>query len=206
MADSTPSQGVYRVGQQTRRAILDAAAAAFAARGIAASKSEIAEDAGVLPSQVGYYFGTKEALFVEAACREVLHLASAVEQAAVRARSPRAYVRALVAAALESPALPFFAEATLLVRAHPAQRERVAETFDRLHAEGERAVAANFAARGWNLRAPAAHQPRAFWAVVLGCSLEGLARGASIGPAAVERSVDLVYELYVDPAAEPAGA
>lgn len=50
------------------------------------SVSDIALEAGVFPSQLTYYFGSKEALFVEAACRELLVLASEVERrAAVRA-------------------------------------------------------------------------------------------------------------------------
>src|SRR5579862_1440966 len=69
-------RGRYAAGLQTRRAILEVASRLFRERGIAGvSKSDIAREAGVFPSQLGYYFETKEALFVEAACREVLHLA-----------------------------------------------------------------------------------------------------------------------------------
>ena len=45
------------------------------------SVKSIADTAGVFPSQLTYYFGTKDALFVEAACREVLHVGAAVEKA-----------------------------------------------------------------------------------------------------------------------------
>jgi hypothetical protein len=70
----------------------------FRAEGL--RQPDIARQAGVFPSQLGYYFGTKEALFVEAACRDVLHLASQVENAAARTRTPATYVRALVRTAL----------------------------------------------------------------------------------------------------------
>jgi AcrR family transcriptional regulator len=57
-------------GQQTRRALLDAGGRLFTERGIAGvSAAEIAREAGAFPSQVTYYFGSKEALFVEAAWR-----------------------------------------------------------------------------------------------------------------------------------------
>lgn len=208
MTQTTPSQGVYPAGQQTRRAILDAAATLFAERGLAAvSKAEIAERAGVLPSQLGYYFGTKEALFVESACREVLHLATAIETAASRTRTPRTYIRALVLGGLRSSALLFFAEAVLLVRAHPASQARVAETFDRLHREGERAVAESFVARGWNRQASAERDARAFWAILIGVTLEQVARGTQLAAKTAEETVDRVYSLYVgtDAGASAAG-
>src|SRR5271155_2005591 len=69
-------------GQRMRSRLLDAAAARFKAFGLAdVSVAEIAADAGAFPSQVTYYFGTKEALFVEAACREMLYLARDAELA-----------------------------------------------------------------------------------------------------------------------------
>jgi AcrR family transcriptional regulator len=88
-------------GQQTRRALLDAAGPLFAERGLAGvSQADIAAAAGTFPSQVTYYFGSKEALFVEAACRGVLRAATVVEQAGARTRTPRTYVRAMVHTAL----------------------------------------------------------------------------------------------------------
>src|SRR4051795_6671314 len=101
-------------GQQTRRALLNAAAPLFIAHGLAGvSQADIAQAAGTFPSQVTYYFGSKEALFVEAACRGVLHAATEVERAGRRTRTPRTYVRAIVDTALASPALLTFVEAAL---------------------------------------------------------------------------------------------
>src|SRR3954463_15876402 len=104
-------------GQQTRRALLDAAGPLFIAHGLpGVSGAEIARAAGAFPSQVTYYFGSKEALFVEAACRGVLHAAAEAERVGEATRSPRAYVRAVVLAALNSPGVLCFCEAALLVR------------------------------------------------------------------------------------------
>src|SRR3954447_213137 len=104
-------------GQQTRRALLDPAARLFAGRGLAdVSAADIARAAGAFPSQITYYFGSKEALFVEAACRGVVRAGAEVERAGARRRTPRSYVRAIVATALAAPALLTFVEATLLVR------------------------------------------------------------------------------------------
>jgi AcrR family transcriptional regulator len=191
------TRGAYAPGIETKRAILSAASELFRERGLAGvSKPEIAAVAGVFPSQLGYYFGTKEALFVEAACRDVLHLASDVEQAAATTRTPRTYVRALVQTALASPALLFFAEAVLLVRAHPQLAGRVTDAFERLHREGERAVVDNLVARGWELRATAEAEARGFWAAVLGVALERAAFGAAFVPATAEATVQLVLNLY----------
>ncbi len=59
------------------------------------SISDIATAANAFPSQITYYFRTKEALFVECACRDLLYLARATEQAALKARTPREYTHAL---------------------------------------------------------------------------------------------------------------
>src|SRR3954447_15214884 len=182
-------------GRQTRRALLDAAAPLFTERGLAGvSQADIATAAGTFPSQVTYYFGSKEALFVEAACRGVLHAASDVERAGERTRTPRTYVRAMVHTALASPALLTFVEAALLVRRRQDLAPRVRETFARLHAEGERAVVENLVKRGWKIRAHPAEEARGFWAAILGVALERAATGVS--EASADATVQLVLNLY----------
>jgi len=197
-------RGRYSAGRETSRAILDVASRLFRERGIGGvSKPDIAREAGVFPSQLGYYFGTKEALFVEAACRDVLHLASEVERAAARTRTPTSYVRALVRTALDSPALLFFAEAVLLVRNRPDLASRVTDAFERLHSEGERAVVESLVKRGWRIRASAEAEARGFWAAVLGVALEQSAFGAAFRPATAEATVQLVLNLYDVQAKDP---
>ena len=125
------------------------------------SVAEIAQAAGTFPSQVTYYFGSKEALFVEAACRPTLRAATDVERAGARTRTPHTYVRAVAGTALASPALLTFVEAALLARHRPDLAPLIGETFARLHAEGERAIVESLVARGWQIRAtPAAEGAR----------------------------------------------
>ena len=70
-------------GRQMRSRLLDVASGLFKERGLAGTSiSEIAAAADAFPSQITYYFRTKEALFVEAACRDMLYVARAAEQAA----------------------------------------------------------------------------------------------------------------------------
>src|SRR4051812_30922477 len=196
---ATYPRATRAAGQQTRRALLDAASTLFADRGLAdVSAADIARAAGTFPSQVTYYFGGKEALFVEAACRGVLHVARDVEQAASRTRTPRSYVRAVVTAALASPALLSFAEAALLVRRRPDLAPLVRETFARLHGEAERAVLESLHRRGWQLRSDAATEARGFWAAILGVVIEGAASGETFNEATAEATVQLVLHLYED--------
>lgn len=200
-----PTRGRYGAGKETGRTILAAASRLFREQGIAGvSKADIAREAGVFPSQLGYYFGTKEALFVEAACRDVLHLANVVERTAARTRTPASYVRSLVRTALDAETLLFFAEAVLLVRTRPELAPRVTDAFERLHREGERAVVENLVKRGWQLRTSAEAEARGFWAAVLGVALERAAFGPAFRPATAEATVQLVLNLYDDPRPETA--
>lgn len=177
-------------GRRTRGELLDVAARLFTERGLArVSTADLAAAAGTFPSQVTYYFGSKEALFVEAACREVLHLAERVERAGDAAETRREYAGALATAALASPALLIFAEALLLARQRPELEPLVARTLDRLHVEGARAVTARCAAAGWPLSAPADAVARGFWSVALGVVLQRAGSGAAFDTVAAEAAV-----------------
>lgn len=177
-------------GRRTRSALLDAASRLFRERGLAdVSLGEIAAAADAFPSQVTYYFGSKEALFVEAACRDVLHAAAHVEQAGRRARTRDGYARRLTEAALRSPALPVFAEALLLARRRDDLRPLIARTLDRLHDEGARAVGERCAAHGWRLDAPPDAVARSFWATVLGIALESGGAGDAFDLGAAQAAV-----------------
>jgi len=177
-------------GRRTRSALLDAAAELFGEHGLAGvSLAGIAARADAFPSQVTYYFGSKEALFVEAASREVLHLASRVEAAGSRARTHAAYARALTRVALGSPAMLAFAEAMLLARHRPELSPLVTRTLDRLHAEGARAVRARCREMGWPLRGSGEDVARHFWAAVLGLVLERAASGESFDARAAQAAI-----------------
>src|SRR5579871_6780219 len=102
-------------GRAMRSRLLDAAAKLFKEKGLSgAAISDIAAAADAFPSQITYYFRTKEALFVEAACRDALYVARSAEQAALNARTPRDYTRALVETVTASDSIAFFAEALTL--------------------------------------------------------------------------------------------
>ena len=186
------ARATRETGRRTRSALLDAAARLFAERGLAGvSLAGIAAAADAFPSQVTYYFGSKEALFVEAASREMLHAATRVEAAGSRASAggPAAYVRAMAAEAIGDSTLLLFADALLLCHHRPELRPLVARTLDRLHREGGRALAEHCARERWELAAAPEVVGRAFWAVLLGLVMEAAGSGAPVDPTAVEAAV-----------------
>jgi len=174
-------------GRQMRSRLLDAASRLFKERGLAAvSIADIAAAADAFPSQITYYFRTKEALFVEAACRDVLYVALAAEQHAGKQLSPAAYTSALVDSVMGADAVGFFVEAMTLTRRRQDLAPLVERTVERLHAEGLRAYAAEVAARGWHSRLDPEISARRFWAIAIGVTLEGQAMGRSSDDRAAE--------------------
>jgi AcrR family transcriptional regulator len=167
-------------GRQMRSRLLDAASRLFRDQGLAAvSIADIAASADAFPSQITYYFRTKEALFVEAACREVLYAGRAAEEHAGKQATPEAYTRALVESVAGSDSVGFFIEAMTLTRRRQDLAPLIERTVNRLHAEGLRAYAAEMTARGWNSRLDPETSARRFWAIAIGATLEGHAMGRS---------------------------
>src|ERR1700741_659774 len=167
-------------GRKMRSLLLDAASRLFKEQGLSGTSiADIATAADAFPSQINYYFRTKEALFVEAACRDMLYLARATEQAALQAGTPRDYTRALVETVTASDAVAFSAEALTLTRRRQDLAPLVERTIERLHSEGTRAYASQVERHGWrSLRAPE-ESSRRFWAVAIGVMVEGYAMGRS---------------------------
>ncbi len=163
-----------------RSLLLDGASRLFRERGLSGTSiADIAAAADAFPSQITYYFRTKEALFVEAACRDMLYLARAAEQAAFEANTPRDYTRSLAETATAADSVAFFAEALTLTRRRHDLAPLVERTIERLHSEGLRAYAAKIERHGWRtLRDPDATSRR-FWAVAIGVVVEGCAMGRS---------------------------
>lgn len=168
-------------GQRMRSRLLDAAAERFKAFGLAdVSVAEIAADAGAFPSQVTYYFGTKEALFVEAACREMLYLARDAEAASSHPANEDDYLETLVHRVIGAPGLNLFVEALALAHRRQDLQPQVQRTFERLDAESDRALKEHRAQQGLPPGQTAVHAHR-FWVIALGMGARGGATGESPG-------------------------
>jgi AcrR family transcriptional regulator len=167
-------------GRKMRSLLLDAASPLFRERGLSGTSiSDIATAANAFPSQITYYFRTKEALFVECACRDLLYLARATEQAALKAHTPRDYTRALVETVTATDSIAFFAEALTLTRRRQDLAPLVERTIERLHSEGARAYASQVERHGWRSFRVPDESSRRFWAVAIGVIVEGYAMGRS---------------------------
>lgn len=159
-----------------RSALLDAATDAFLDHGFEhVSLAAVANRAGANPSQITYYFGTKEGLFVEAACREVLYLAKTAEELANAEAAPREYLDVMVRSVLAAPSLSMFVEAVAIVRMRPKLHPLLQTTMDQLDRESGRAVAEFFArsSKASDDVTPA----RRFWVVAIGMAVRQLATG-----------------------------
>src|SRR5438270_13480598 len=167
-------------GRRMRSLLLDGASRLFKEKGLAGTSiSDIAAAADAFPSQITYYFRTKEALFVEAACRDMLYVARAAEGAALKADTPRDYTRALVESVTATDSVAFFAEALTLTRRRQDLAPLVERTIERLHGEGLRAYAGQIERHGWNTLRDPDTTSRRFWAVAIGVMVEGYAMGRS---------------------------
>lgn len=194
-------RAVREPGKRMRSRLLDAAVELFKAKGpTGVSVAEIAAAAGAYPSQVTYYFRTKEALFVEAACREVLYVARQAELAAAGAISGSDYNRRLVETVIGSPGLALFVEALSLTRRRQDLAPLIERTFERLHAEGDRAYADARRRRGWAQEEDAATVARRFWTLALGVALREGATETAVSEA-VEEMVALLRHAPARPAA-----
>ena len=168
-------------GQSMRSRLLDAASELFKAHGLnGTSITAIAGASDAFPSQITYYFRTKEALFVEAACRDILHIAERAEKTAARARTPKAYASAVVDSVVGADGLVLFVEALTLARQRPDLVPQIARTIERLHVEAARAYGREMARHGWHTHHAPDVTARKFWTIALGIALEGHAMGRSV--------------------------
>ena len=167
-------------GREMRSRLLDAASRLFKERGLSGTSiAAIAAAADAFPSQITYYFRTKEALFVEAACRDVLYVARTAEQVAQRAWTSQDYSLALVESVMRADGVGFFVQAMTLTRRRQDLAPLVERTIERLHSEGLRAHLAAMQAHGWRSIQESAVIARRFWTLAVGVTLEGHAMGRS---------------------------
>jgi AcrR family transcriptional regulator len=127
---------------------------------------------------VTYYFGTKEALFVEAACREMLYLARDAEAASSHPKNERDYIETMIKSVIGAPGLNLFVEALALAHRRLDLQPQVQRTFERLDAESDRALKEHRARQGLPPGDTAVHAHR-FWVIALGMGARGGATGES---------------------------
>ncbi|MET7403364.1 TetR/AcrR family transcriptional regulator C-terminal domain-containing protein [Dactylosporangium sp. NPDC005572] len=159
-------------GRRTRARILERAAELFAAEGYAAvSVAGIAAAAGAHPNQITYYFGSKDALFVQAAFLVLLRDARRLEPIGLRRRTPETFRAALARAALTLPSVPAAVQALAVTRMRPELHPLAQQQLAVLFRQAEHYLEAVLARRGWTIDRPPAVEARTFWSAVLGARL-----------------------------------
>jgi AcrR family transcriptional regulator len=159
-------------GRRTRARILDQAAGLFARQDYAAvSVAEIARAAGAHPHQVTYYFGSKDALFVQAAFLLLLREARRLEPIGLRQRTPAAFGAALARTTLALPAVPVAVRAMSISRLRPELHKLAQQSLAVLFRQAEHYLARVLERRDWALDRPVEVEVRTFWSAVLGARL-----------------------------------
>jgi TetR/AcrR family transcriptional regulator, regulator of cefoperazone and chloramphenicol sensitivity len=159
-------------GRRTRARILDQAAELFAGQDYASvSVAEIARSAGAHPHQVTYYFGSKDALFVQAAFLLLLRDARRLEPIGLRQRTPAAFRAAVSRTTLALPAVPVVVRAMSISRLRPDLQKLAQHRLAILFRQAEHYLARVLERHDWELDRPIAVEVRTFWSAVLGARL-----------------------------------
>lgn len=168
----TTDEPVRARGRRTRARILDQAAGLFAGQDYAAvSVAEIARAAGAHPHQVTYYFGSKDALFVQAAFLLLLREARRLEPIGLRQKTPAAFRAAVSRTTLALPAVPVAVRAMSISRPRPELHRIAQQSLTVLFRQAEHYLARVLDRRGWVLDRPIEVEVRTFWSAVLGARL-----------------------------------
>jgi AcrR family transcriptional regulator len=159
-------------GRRTRALLLEQAVRLFAEGGYeAVSVAQIASAAGAHPNQVTYHFTSKDALFVQAAFRMLLHDAERLEPIGHRQRTPESFRAALARTALTLPAVPIAVQALSVTRRRPELRPFAQHSLALLFRLAERYLVAVLDRHDWVTDRPPAVEARTFWSAVLGARL-----------------------------------
>jgi AcrR family transcriptional regulator len=168
----TSDEPVRARGRRTRIRILDRAAELFAGQDYAAvSVAEIARSAGAHPHQVTYYFGSKDALFVQAAFLLLLREARRLEPIGLRQKTPAAFRAAVSRTTLTLPAVPVAVRAMSISRLRPDLQKLAQQRLAVLFRQAEHYLARVLQRHDWVVDRPLEVEVRTFWSAVLGARL-----------------------------------
>lgn len=184
--------------QNTRSRLIENAARLFVERGYdKTSVSEIAKESSAFPNQITHHFGSKEALFVEAARFAMLRIAKQAEDRSRDSATPEAHARSLISYLLGPGAGPvmMFAEAMLIARRTPRLQAIVSRTSAELYHAGEAAMVDTFIRTGWQVHATPGSITRGFWTAVLGLAVEKAALGEQFDDRNAEAVVMMLMRM-----------
>ncbi|MBP2215075.1 TetR/AcrR family transcriptional regulator C-terminal domain-containing protein [Arthrobacter sp. CAN_C5] len=180
-------------GHSTRRRILDSAERLFLASPAGGvSVAAIAAAADAFPSQVTYYFGSKDSLFIHAAFLALLHDAKRVEAVGLAALSPSSFRRAMARTVLILPSMPLVVRALAVGTSRPDLAPVVDQHLNVLFRQSERYLTRLLRQRHWQIQRPLPVETRTFWSTAFGAALFSQA-----GVAGNSNDLDLAGTLTV---------
>ncbi|MBP2216957.1 TetR/AcrR family transcriptional regulator C-terminal domain-containing protein [Arthrobacter sp. CAN_C5] len=180
-------------GHSTRRRILASAEQLFLAEPTGdVSVAAIAAAAGAFPSQVTYYFGSKDSLFIHAAFLALLHDAKRVEAVGVAALSPSSFRSAMARTVLILPSMPLVVRALAVGTSRPDLAPVVDQHLNVLFRQSERYLTRLLKQREWQIERPLPVETRTFWSAAFGAALLSQA-----GVAGNSNDLDLAGTLTV---------
>lgn len=191
MPDSTARSRTGR-GAETRRRIREAAMALFRERRPAdVTVGEIASSAGVYPNQITHHFGSKDALYVDAAFALLLRDTERLQAAGRRASTPDALRRALARTALSMPSTTAVVGALALARGNESVQPVLQNALAVLFRQSDRYLSKELAKHGWTTDQGVERATKTFWSAVFGAVLISQA-GYPGGPSDIDVAATLV--------------
>lgn len=185
-------------GADTRRRIRATAMELFRDREYGdVTVSELAEAAGEYPNQITYHFGSKDALYIDAAFGLLLRDTERLRKAGQRASTPDTLRAVLARTALTMPSTTAIVSALALARGNPAVQPSVETSLSLLFRQSERFLERVQEERGWTTDQDLGRAVKTFWSAAFGAVLISQA-GYPGGPS----SVDVAATLSFRPADE----
>lgn len=139
--------------------------------GASVTVSAIAEAAGVFPNQITHHFGTKDALYSEAAFTLLLHDTERLVSSVRRMRSPESFRSAIARTALATPSVGLVVAALGTRDDNPIAQQIVKRCLDILFRQSERFLERVLNERGWVSDNGVHRDVRSFWSAIFGAVL-----------------------------------
>lgn len=178
-------------GADTRRRIREAAMTLFRDHKLSdVTVSELARSAGVYPNQITHHFGSKDALYIDAAFGLLLRDTERLQKAGRRAQTPDTLRQVLARTALTMPSTTAVVSALALARDNPAVQPAVETGLHILFRQSDRFLERELGEHGWTTEQGTTRAAKTFWSAVFGAVLISQA-GFPGGPSSVDVSTTL---------------
>ena len=152
--------------------------------------SEIARAAGVFPNQITYHYGSKDALYIDAAFALLLRDTERLQSAGRRSQTPENLRRVLAKVALNMPSIPVVVGALAITQSNPSVQSTLRGGLNVLFRQSERYLEDILDTHGWTSSQGLPKGVKTFWSAVFGAVLMSEA-GFPGGPSDIDVAATL---------------